>query len=212
MMDGRDQEREADLKSAVFTVPNVLSVFRILLVPIFLWSILNGRDLEAVVIFFLAALTDTLDGFTARIWHQRSKLGIILDPAGDKLLMATSYVVLTLPQVAGPNHIPLWLTVIVFARDLMIVAGAFFAYISWRQGAFMPSILGKITTTCQVGTVFLVLWLNFRQTVPGFMFWIYILTLLVTLASGIHYFVFGLSVAHRHRKKKSIPAGGSGPD
>ncbi|MDP2914112.1 MAG: CDP-alcohol phosphatidyltransferase family protein [Candidatus Aminicenantes bacterium] len=201
MSDGRDRERTEALKSAVFTIPNLLSAFRILLVPIFLWSILNGRSWEAVLIFFLAGLTDLLDGFTARVWHQRSKLGTILDPAGDKLLMAASYVVLTLPQVAGPNHIPLWLTVIVFARDLLIVAGAFIAFLSWHQGAFPPSFLGKITTACQVGTVFLVLWLNYRQAVPGFMSWIYVITLLTTIASGVHYFVFGLSVLRQHRKK-----------
>jgi cardiolipin synthase len=201
MSDGRDQERTEALTSAVFTIPNLLSVFRILLVPIFLWSVLNGRSWEAVLIFFLAGLTDLLDGFTARVWHQRSKLGTVLDPAGDKLLMAASYVVLTLPHVAGPNHIPLWLTVIVFARDLLIVAGAFIAFLSWHQGAFPPSILGKITTACQVGTVFLVLWLNYRLAAPGFMSWIYIITLLATLASGVHYFAFGLSVLRQHRKK-----------
>lgn len=201
MSDGRDQERTEALTSTVFTIPNLLSVFRILLVPIFLWSVLNGRSWEAFLIFFIAGLTDLLDGFTARVWHQRSKLGTVLDPAGDKLLMAASYVVLTLPQVAGPNHIPLWLTVIVFARDLLIVAGAFIAFLSWHQGAFTPSILGKITTGCQVGTVFLVLWLNYRQAAPGFMSWIYIITLLATLASGVHYFAFGLSVLRQHRQK-----------
>ena len=201
MSDGRQREQTEAIKSAVFTVPNLLSAFRILLVPIFLWSVLNGRAWEAVLIFFLAGLTDLLDGFAARVWHQRSKLGVVLDPAGDKLLMATSYVVLTLPHVAGPNHIPLWLTITVFARDLLIVGGAFLAYVSWHQGAFMPSFMGKITTACQAGTVFLVLWLNYRQAAPGFMAWIYVITLLATLASGVHYFVFGLSVLRQHRKK-----------
>jgi cardiolipin synthase (CMP-forming) len=201
MSDGGAKERADELKSAVFTIPNILSMFRIVLVPIFLWSLLNGRPWEAVLIFFIAGLTDLLDGFTARVWHQRSKLGTILDPAGDKLLMATSFVVLTLPRVAGPNHIPLWLTIIVFARDLLIVSGSFVAFLSWHQGTFTPSFLGKITTACQVGTVFLVLWLNYRQAAPGFMSWIYIFTLVVTLASGVHYFVYGLSVLRQHRKK-----------
>jgi cardiolipin synthase len=200
MSESGAREPADGLKSAVFTIPNLLSAFRIVLVPIFLWSLLNGRPKEAVLIFFIAGLTDLLDGFTARVWHQRSKLGTILDPAGDKLLMATSYVVLTLPQVAGPNHIPLWLTIIVFARDLMIVAGSFFAFLSWHQGTFLPSSLGKITTSFQVGTVFLVLWLNTRQAAPGFMSWIYILTLLMTLASGTHYFVLGLKILRQHRR------------
>jgi len=201
MNDGRDGERGDELKSAVFTVPNALSVFRILLAPIFLWTVLNGMAREALLIFVIAALTDLLDGFVARIWHQRSKLGVVLDPAGDKLLMATSYIVLALPRVAGPNHIPIWLTAVVFARDLLIVIGVFFAFLNWHEGAFPPSVLGKISTAFQVGTVFLVLWLNYRQAAPGFMSWIYILTLLVTVASGILYFVFGLAVMRRHRQK-----------
>jgi len=81
------------------------------------------------------------------------------------------------------------------------MARAVIAFLSWHQGAFPPSFLGKITTACQVGTVCLVPWLNYRQAAPGFMSWIYVLTFLVTLASGVHYFALGLSVLRRHRKK-----------
>jgi cardiolipin synthase len=161
-----DEDKPEALKSDILTLPNLLSVFRILLVPVFLWSLLSRKAFEALLIFFLAGLTDVLDGFTARIWHQRSKLGTILDPAGDKLLMVTSYVVLSLSSVASPNFIPIWLTLVVFARDLLIVTGAFIAYLSWRQTTFAPSLLGKISTICQVGTVFLVLLLNFYHVSP----------------------------------------------
>jgi cardiolipin synthase (CMP-forming) len=200
MNDGIGGDKAKDLRSDIITVPNLLSIFRILLVPIFLWSLLKGMSLEALLIFFLAGLTDLLDGFTARVWHQRSKLGMVLDPAGDKLLMATSYVILTLPLVAKPNAIPLWLTVVVFARDLLIVTGALIAFLSWGEKTFAPSILGKITTVGQVGTVFLVLLLNYLGVSPWYMIWIYRLTLLVTLASGTHYFVYGLATLRRHRR------------
>jgi cardiolipin synthase len=195
-----DEDKSRALKSDILTLPNLLSVFRILLVPVFLWSLLNKKPFEALLLFFLAGLTDVLDGWTARIWHQRTKLGTILDPAGDKLLMVTSYVVLSISSLATPNFIPIWLTVVVFARDLLIVTGAFIAYLSWRQKTFMPSLLGKISTICQVGTVFLVLLLNFYQVAPRYMHGVYYLTLLATLASGVHYFIYGLQTLHQHRK------------
>jgi len=196
---GADARKPAGLKSDILTVPNLLSVFRILLVPVFLSSIVNGKNLQALLIFSLAGLTDLLDGLTARLWHQRTKLGTILDPAGDKLLMAASYVVLTLPAVASPNCIPLWLTAFVFGRDLLIVTGALVAYLTWRQKTFTPSFLGKITTACQVGTILLVLLLNYRRVSPWFMGPLYVITLATTIASGTHYFFFGLSVFRRRK-------------
>jgi cardiolipin synthase len=194
------EDKSEALKSDILTLPNLLSVFRILLVPVFLWSLLNKKAFAALVIFFLAGLTDVLDGFTARIWHQQSKLGTILDPAADKLLMVTSYVVLTLPSVASPNFIPIWLTLAVFARDLLIVTGAFIAYLSWGQTTFTPSLLGKISTICQVGTVFLVLLLNFYRVTAWPVDAVYYLTLLTTLASGVNYFIYGLQTLRARRK------------
>ncbi len=197
-----DRDRKNALRSDIVTVPNLISVFRILLVPVFLRAIFAHRAAEALVVFIAASLTDLLDGFIARVWHQRSKLGTVLDPAGDKLLMTASYIVLTIPSLAVPNFIPLWLTILVFARDLLIVSGAFFAFRRWGQKTFMPSLLGKASTACQVATVFLVLWLNHLGIAAGYMPWIYRLTLLVTVASGTHYFVYGLAVLKEHRKHK----------
>jgi cardiolipin synthase len=193
-------DRNETLRSDILTIPNLLSIFRILLVPIFLWSVLNNKSFEALLIFFIAGLSDLLDGFAARIWHQRTRLGTVLDPAGDKLLMAASYVILTLPSVAAPNFIPLWLTVTVFARDLLIVTGALIAFLSWHQTSFTPSSLGKISTTFQAGTIFLVLLMNYYGSSPGFMSWVYYATLFLTLASGIHYFIYGLGILRLHRK------------
>jgi cardiolipin synthase (CMP-forming) len=196
-------EKPDALKSAVVTVPNLLSLFRILLVPFFLRAILTRRPSEALLIFVLASLTDLLDGFTARVWHQKSKLGTVLDPAGDKLLMTASFVVLTIPSLGTPNYIPLWLTAVVFARDLLIVTGALYAFLSWGQKTFTPSLLGKASTACQVGAVFLVLWLNHLRVTADYMPWVFGLTLLATVASGVHYFVSGLSILRGHRRGKA---------
>jgi cardiolipin synthase len=200
MAERRGSDESEALKSAVLTIPNLLSTVRILLIPVFLWAMINKKPREALLFFFIAGLTDLLDGFTARIWHQRSKIGTILDPAGDKLLMTASYIVLTLPSLAFPNHIPLWLTATVFFRDLLIVTGALIAFLTWKQKIFIPSLLGKISTGCQVGLVFLVLLLNYFRATHGLVFWACLITLFWTVASGTRYFVFGLAVLRQHRR------------
>jgi cardiolipin synthase len=187
------------LGSRVFTIPNLLSVFRILLVPIFVWSLLNKRSSEALIIFFIAGLSDLLDGMAARTWHQRSKLGTILDPAGDKLLIATACVALTVPSLGRPNAIPLWLTSVIILRDLLIAGGALFAYLTWRQKTFLPSPFGKISTGCQVGMLFLVLLFNDLRISPRPMPWIFALTLFWTLLSGVHYFISAIGILKRRR-------------
>jgi len=180
--------------SATVTVPNVLSAFRILLVPLFIGLILSRDTLEPLLIFCLAGITDLFDGFIARHLHQRSKLGVILDPAGDKLLMAASYILLALPGVAGPNRIPVALTVIVFGRDLMITAGVLWAYLTFRIGPVLPMIVGKLTTAFQVGTVFLVLLMNHLGKRAGWLIVFYVITGGLTLTSWIFYFLRGLRI------------------
>ncbi len=185
--------------SSAVTVPNILSAFRILLVPLFVWSLLEGQTLEPLVIFFIAGISDLFDGFIARHLHQRSRLGAILDPTGDKLLMAASYILLTLPQVGGPNRIPLWLTVIVFARDLMIVGGVLWAYLAFGIRPVLPTFVGKLTTAFQVGTVFLVLLTNHLGEKAGWMDAFYGITAALTLASWILYYLRGLRILRERR-------------
>jgi cardiolipin synthase len=196
-------ERATDgLRSDVLTIPNLLSIFRILLVPIFLWSLLNHLPFEALLIFFIAGITDLLDGLAARAWHQRSKLGLVLDPAADKLLMATSFIALAIPSLGRPNPLPLWLSATVIFRDLLISGGALYGYLAWRQKAFLPVLAGKISTGCQVGLIFLVLLLNYRGSAPGIMPWAYGITLFWTISSGVHYFVAGLKILREKRRRK----------
>jgi len=191
--------KDDNLGSAVWTVANAISLFRILLVPFFVAAVLGRRQGLALLLFFIAGTSDFLDGLAARVWHQRSRLGTFLDPAGDKLLMAASYIVLTLPSSAGANVLPLWLTGLVFARDLLIVSGA--AYGRFRLGltTFLPSLLGKFTTGFQVGTVFWVLFFNSRGTTPGVLGWFYGATASLTIASGVDYFLKGLKILRARR-------------
>jgi len=193
--------------SSTVTVPNVLSAFRILLVPLFIGLVLARNTLEPLLIFCLAGITDLFDGYVARHLHQRSKLGVILDPAGDKLLMAASYIILALPGLASPNRIPVWLTAIVFGRDLMITAGVLWAYLSFRIGPVLPMIVGKLTTAFQVGTVFLVLLMNHLGKTAPWLIAFYTITGGLTLASWVIYFLRGLRLLRE--RNGSAPAGPS---
>jgi cardiolipin synthase len=175
------------LISSIVTVPNILSAFRILLVPLFVASLLTHKTLEPLFIFFVAGISDLFDGFIARHLHQRSRLGAILDPTGDKLLMAASYIV-------RPNRIPLWLTALVFGRDLMIVGGVFWAYLSFKHRPDFPTIVGKVCTAFQVGTVFLVLLTNHLGAKAGWLIIFFGITAALTLTSGVQYFRRGLRI------------------
>ena len=189
-----------DLRSIVLTLPNAISAFRIVLVPFFVRAVLAGRTRTALVIFFVAGISDLLDGFTARLFHVRSRLGMLLDPAGDKLLTIASYIVLTLPAVARPNTIPLALTALVFLRDILIVVGALIAFRGWKQTAFPPSLIGKVNTAFQVGTIFLVLLFNDLGRAPGWMPVFFAVAIFLTVASGADYFIYGLKVLKEHRR------------
>lgn len=201
MKEARDQGPEG-LVSSIFTVPNLLSAFRILLVPIFIWSILERQTIEPLVIFFIAGISDLFDGFIARHLHQRSRLGVLLDPAGDKLLMAASYILLTLPGVAGPNRIPFWLTVLVFARDVMIVGGVLWAYLKYRIRPVLPTAAGKFTTAFQVGTVFLVLLTNYLGSYAKWMMIFYGVTAALTLTSWTLYYLRGRRILRERRSSE----------
>ena len=98
------------------TVPNLLSLLRLALVPLFLVLILNGRNLEAIIVLAVASITDYLDGYFARKLKQETRLGQLLDPAADRL-----YIFATLIGLAIVGYIPLWLTIVVIARDLILL-------------------------------------------------------------------------------------------
>jgi cardiolipin synthase len=98
------------------TVPNLLSLLRLALVPVFLVLILNGRNVEAIIVLAVASITDYLDGYFARKLKQETRLGQLLDPAADRL-----YIFATLIGLAIVGYIPLWLTIVVIARDLILL-------------------------------------------------------------------------------------------
>ena len=179
----------------LFTIPNFISIARILLIPLFLVMLIQDNKLGALVVFFIAASTDFLDGLAARLLNQKTKLGALLDPAGDKLLMLSGIIALSLPSLSSPNVIPIWLTIAVIGRDLYIVWGAFMLYKRIGRQTFPPIITGKISTVCQMSMLVLVLLLNTQNSSPPFLLWFYLLTLVFTLFSGIQYTYIGNQMA-----------------
>lgn len=135
------------------TVPNLLTILRLIAVPVFLYASLRGEFTAAAVIFVGAALTDIFDGMIARRFNQRSRLGAILDPAADKTMLVCGYLFYTLYGKLPLVRIPGWLTFTVFMRDFLIIL---FAYLLWTRvhvKRFPPSWPGKISTVLQAATL-----------------------------------------------------------
>lgn len=183
------------MSDRLFTIPNIISIARILLIPLFLIMLIQDNKLGALIVFFIAASTDFLDGVAARLLNQKSNLGALLDPAGDKLLMTSGIIALSLPSLSSPNVIPIWLTLAVIGRDLYIVWGAFMLYRRVGRKTFPPIITGKISTVCQMSVLVLVLLLNTLDLSPWFLFWFYLLTLIFTVISGYQYTRIGRQMA-----------------
>ncbi len=179
-------------RNNLLTAPNILSSLRILLVPVFLAMVFQKKAISALVVFLLAGSTDFFDGLTARIWHQKTKIGAFLDPTADKLLILSAFIVLSFPHLSIPNVIPLWLTVSVISRDIIVVSGVVFLYIAKNLKDINPTFLGKATIFCQLIVPFMVLFFNAMGTSPPFLNFLFQLTLVVTLLSGIHYVYVGV--------------------
>jgi cardiolipin synthase len=136
------------------SIPNKLTILRILSIPIFIISLLNGCRVLAVTIFSFSALTDAADGFVARLFRQKTRIGTFLDPLADKLLLSTSFVLLPLLQDVD---FPVWVTVIVISRDLILTLGWIVLYLFTGILEVQPTLLGKLTTSTQMVTVILYL-------------------------------------------------------
>jgi len=190
-----------DRTSRIFTLPNVLSLARILLAPVFIWAIIHHRPWLAFGVFFAASATDALDGFTARHFRLKTNIGLWLDPAGDKILLTAALVFLSFPHWSEPNALPLWLPVICIGRDLLIALGTLI-YI-WIRGMthFQPSLLGKASTICEVLVLLAVLLFNGLDLTAGSLGVLYILTAALVGISGLHYFVAGIVRFIRTRTK-----------
>lgn len=175
-------------------IPNALTLIRILLTPVIVWLLLDFRLDYALIVFFIAGLTDALDGLIARVLHQKTKLGAYLDPLADKLLLVSSFILL-----GHLGLVPLWLVIITVSRDAIILLGMMTLTFHNVAVEIKPSILSKWTTLFQLLTVLIVLSSTYHS-IPR---WLYsILFLLVagfSVGSGLQYILRGLQLMDAHR-------------
>src|SRR4026209_1223221 len=181
------------MSARIITVPNLLTVFRMVLIPVFVSLLFYQKFVLALTVFVCAGVTDGLDGLLARRCNQKPQLGTILDPIADKLLLVTAFVVLSMRSVFPqplPSHLPIpfWVTIAVISRDVFIVVGAAAINIMTGFRGFRPSWLGKLNTTVQIIAIGIIM---FAASVPygtGY----YLPTLYATvfafaILSGAHY-------------------------
>jgi cardiolipin synthase len=183
----------------ILALPNLLSLARILLTPVFIWMMVQRRPWAAFFVFLAAGATDALDGFTARLLHLKTTLGLWLDPLGDKVLLTAAFVVLTLPALGSPNVLPVWLTAICIGRDVAIAMGTLIIISLRGKQTFKPALTGKASTVCQVFVLYLVLFSNAAGRSPEALGWLYALTAILTSVSWVQYGFRGI-VMLRGRK------------
>ena len=171
----------------VLTPANQLTILRMVFIPVFVILLVYDHPGWAFAIYILAGVTDGLDGLIARWLKQKTSLGAYLDPIADKLLLTTSFVVLSIKSMGLPNLIPLWLTIIVISRDVILVASVLIIVISTGHRSFPPSIYGKATTCLQILTILSVLYLNYQRTSWEGMNWMFLATAAITVFSGLDY-------------------------
>ena len=171
------------------TVANQLTILRIVLIPAFVLLVVYGELGAALLVFITAGATDALDGLIARRAGQRTSLGAWLDPLADKLLLVTTFVVLTLPEIPLTNHLPLWLTVLVISRDVVIVAVVAIVNLAVGPRTFKPSMLGKTTTAAFIATSVVVMYFNYLGTTSIFVDVAIWASLALTVVSSADYFL-----------------------
>jgi cardiolipin synthase len=191
------------------TTANKVTIFRILLVPFFVvlvvYYVQNGAEafrFGAILAFALATLSDAVDGFIARHYHQHSELGRILDPLADKLLLISGIVLLSLKNEPYLDRIPIWLTVTILSRDMLVLIGLVVIHYVCGRITVRPVIIGKVATVLQMTCV---LWALLKLNANWLLIWA-IGAALCTGVSGIIYVFEGV------RQLSASPASSPAPE
>src|ERR1700676_4032253 len=172
------------MKARIWTVPNQITFLRLGFLPFFLILILYEKYQWALLVLFVSAATDGLDGLLARSLDQKSALGAYLDLIADKLLLSSSFIVLAMEKKIG-----WWLTILVISRDVLMLVVAAVILIIQGYRPFPPTLLGKATTFFEIALVFLTVFAaaypSERSEVP-LHYLAYVVAALATV-SGFHY-------------------------
>ena len=190
-----------DGKNGGLTLANKITIVRILSVPFFVLMLIyytmglkNGHARElhrmtALVVFCAVALTDALDGYIARSRHQITPLGKVLDPLADKALLLSALILLTRPSIeALVPHIPVWFTLLVISRDVVIVLGATLVHAVAGAVTVKPRVVGKISTFFQMVAI---IWVLVGGAQRPFYVWI-VAAGFFTLSSFVMYLYDGM--------------------
>ena len=170
------------------TVANQLTLLRIILIPAFVLLVVYGQLGAALTVFIVAGVTDALDGLIARLAGQGTSLGAWLDPMADKLLLVSTFIVLTVPSIPLANHLPLWLTITVISRDIVIVGVVAIVNLAVGPRTFRPSLLGKAATAAFILTSVVIMYFNYEEETSVLVTLGIWLSLVLTLVSATDYF------------------------
>jgi len=176
------------------SLPNILTLLRVLLIPLFVILIINKHLDWALLTFAIAGITDGLDGLIARLTHQRTELGAYLDPIADKLLLFAAFISLAIIEV-----IPSWLVVIVITRDVIILMGFLVMFLTGYHPKINPSLLSKTTTTFQIVTILFVLMAWYFPAFKHLSVVAVYGTAIITILSGIQYIYIGTRILNEKK-------------
>lgn len=181
--------------NSAFNIANLLTISRLIIIPVFVILVAYSYKGLAFFFFLAAGITDLLDGIIARVKDIKTPIGTFLDPLADKLLLVSAYFLLSLPQLKLANRVPLWITIIIIFREIIIVLGAFSVQTVTGKFRIVPSIPGKITTDVQLGTMFFMLLFNYLERTFFIIPWLLYITAGLTIFSGLHYIYRGTKMA-----------------
>ena len=168
-------------------LPNILTIMRILMVPLFVYLLFYGYHTWALTVFVVAGVTDALDGAIARMWQQQTTLGKYLDPLADKLLITSAFI-----SLGALSWLPLWVLLIVVSRDIILTLGTVVMHLTQGHFDITPSLLGKATTFMQLALILLTLLTVTGIDLGGYVTPTMWVAVAVTLLSGLHYLYRGI--------------------
>jgi CDP-diacylglycerol--glycerol-3-phosphate 3-phosphatidyltransferase len=194
------------------TLPNKITIARILLIPVFVWLTLDyirdyqkDQELEwervlACAVFAIAAISDAVDGYIARRYHQKSELGTYLDPLADKALLVSALILLSIRFKDGTPFelLPLWFPVLVVSRDLIVLGGCVLIHMLAGRVIARPRVVGKCATFFQMIALG---WVLLKIERPSYQWTLYAAGFF-TLVSGIWYMFDGVNHLSVHEQKK----------
>jgi cardiolipin synthase (CMP-forming) len=172
-------------------VPNILSIFRLVMTVFFILAVNQGRFRFALFLFILQGLSDLLDGLLARMMNKKTSLGAYLDPIADKAMLVSAYLVLYFHEI-----IPLWVVAVILLKDVVVATGFLILYRMFGKVKLIPSIFGKTSTALQMLTVVYVLW-SAGTAYQGYNNFFFYPMIVCTIVAGVQYVARGINILTR---------------